>query len=353
MTLQGKSIEDARKSGASGCVEAGAFGRESYILTGYFNMPKVLEITLHNGVDPMTGKQIGIQTGDPVTFTHFDDLFEAFRKQLDHFIDIKIKGNNIIEQINAGYMPVPLLSLVTEDCIFNGSVTDSLTALKYLVFDEKSISMEKMLTALKNNFKGEDILFHQIDKAPKYGNDNDLSDEILQKVFQAYHGSINERPNHRGGAFRVNLLPTTCHVYFGEVTGAMPDGRKKGQPLSEGISPVQGADRNGPTAVLKSAAKIDHLKTGGTLLNQKFLPDLLKDDKGMTALMHLIRSYFKMDGHHVQFNVVSKQTLEEAKKHPENYQDLIVRVAGYSDYFVDLTPALQDEIILRTGHQGF
>ncbi|MBW1848861.1 MAG: formate C-acetyltransferase/glycerol dehydratase family glycyl radical enzyme, partial [Deltaproteobacteria bacterium] len=198
-----------------------------------------------------------------------------------------------------------------------GSVTDSLTALKYLVFDEKSISMEKMLTALKNNFKGEDILVHQIDKAPKYGNDNDLSDEVLKKVFRAYHGSINERPNHRGGAFRVNLLPTTCHVYFGEVTGAMPDGREKGRPLSEGISPVQGADRNGPTAVLKSAAKIDHLKTGGTLLNQKFLPDLLKDDKGMTALMHLIRSYFKMDGHHVQFNVVSKQTLEEAKKHPD------------------------------------
>ncbi|MCK5350776.1 MAG: formate C-acetyltransferase/glycerol dehydratase family glycyl radical enzyme, partial [Desulfobacula sp.] len=371
MTLQGKSIEDARKSGASGCVEAGAFGRESYILTGYFNMPKVLEIALHNGVDPMSGKQIGIQTGNPVTFTHFDDLFEAFQKQLDHFIDIKIKGNNIIEQINAGYMPVPLLSLVTEDCIFNGldynqggaryntsyiqgvglgSVTDSLTALKYLVFDEKSISMEKMLTALKNNFKGEDILVHQIDKAPKYGNDNDLSDEVLKKVFRAYHGSINERPNHRGGAFRVNLLPTTCHVYFGEVTGAMPDGREKGRPLSEGISPVQGADRNGPTAVLKSAAKIDHLKTGGTLLNQKFLPDLLKDDKGMTALMHLIRSYFKMDGHHVQFNVVSKQTLEEAKKHPENYQDLIVRVAGYSDYFVDLNVKLQDEIIARTEH---
>ncbi|MDX2441711.1 MAG: glycyl radical protein [Desulfobacterales bacterium] len=374
MTLQGKSIEDARKSGASGCVEAGAFGRESYILTGYFNMPKVLEITLNNGVDPMTGKQIGIQTGDPVKFTRFDELFKAFQKQLDYFIDIKIKGNNIIEQINAGYMPVPLLSLVTEDCISNGldynqggaryntsyiqgvglgSVTDSLTALKYLVFDEKSISMKKMLTALKNNFKGEDILFHQIDKAPKYGNDNDLSDEVLQKVFQAYHGSINERPNHRGGTFRVNLLPTTCHVYFGEVTGALPDGRKKGRPLSEGISPVQGADRNGPTAVLKSAAKIDHLKTGGTLLNLKFLPDLLNDDKGMTALVHLIRSYFKMDGHHVQFNVVSKQTLEKAKKHPENYQDLIVRVAGYSDYFVDLTPALQDEIILRTGHQGF
>lgn len=374
MILQGKSIEDARSAGASGCVEAGVFGKESYILTGYFNIPKVLEITLNNGVDPLTGKQIGIPTGDPLTFKNFDDLFEAFKKQMAYFIDIKIKGNNIIEQLNATFMPVPLLSLVTEDCISSGrdynqggaryntsyiqgvglgSVTDSLAALKHLVFDQRTVSMDKMLSALKNNFENEDILRHQIDKAPKYGNDDDIADSILKKVFRAYHDSITGRPNHRGGAFRINLLPTTCHIYFGEVTGALPDGRKKGRPLSEGISPAQGADRNGPTAVLKSAAKIDHIRTGGTLLNQKFLPDLLKDEKGMTSLVHLIRTYFKMDGHHVQFNVVSKETLEDAQKHPENHQDLIVRVAGYSDYFVDLTPALQEEIILRTGHAAF
>ncbi len=374
MILQGKTMEDARKSGASGCVEAGAFGTESYILTGYFNLPKVLEITLHNGVDPRTGKKTGIKTGDPASFKSFDDLFNAFNKQLAHFIDIKIKGNNVIEQINARFMPVPLLSLVTQDCIENamdynqggaryntsyiqgvglGSVTDALSALNHLVYEEKSVSMERMISAMKNDFNNGDILCHQMDTAPKYGNDDKGADTILHRVFQAYHDCISGRPNHRGGRFRINLLPTTCHVYFGEVTGAMPDGRKAGKPLSEGISPVQGADRNGPTAVLNSAARIDHLKTGGTLLNQKFLPDLLKDEKGMTSLVHLIRSYFKMDGHHVQFNVVDKATLQDAKKHPEKHKDLIVRVAGYSDYFVDLTPELQDEIIERTGHRGF
>ncbi|THB80256.1 MAG: glycyl radical protein [Desulfobacteraceae bacterium] len=373
MIFQGKSMEDARKSGASGCVEAGAFGMESYILTGYFNLPKILEITLYNGVDPRTGKQLGLQTGDPASFSAFDDLFDAFKQQLNHFMDIKIRGNNIIEQINARFMPVPLLSLVTEDCISKGldynqggaryntsyvqgvglgSVTDSLSALNHLVFETGSVPMDTMIDGMKADFESRDILCRQMDQAPKYGNDDDRADRILRQVFDTYYHCVNGRPNTRGGQFRVNLLPTTCHVYFGEVTGAMPDGRRKGRPLSEGISPVQGADRNGPTAVLNSAAKIDHLRTGGTLLNQKFLPDLLKDDKGFEALVYLIRAYFKMDGHHVQFNVVDKATLEDAKKHPENHQDLIVRVAGYSDYFVDLTEALQDEIIGRTAHQG-
>jgi formate C-acetyltransferase len=151
----------------------------------------------------------------------------------------------------------------------------------------------------------------------------------------------------------INLLPTTCHVYFGSITGALPDGRKAGIPLSEGISPVQGMDRNGPTAVLKSAAKIDHLRTGGTLLNQRFLPQVLAGQTGLAGLSHLIRSYFKLDGHHIQFNVVDSQTLLKAQQHPDDYQDLIVRVAGYSDYFVDLTPELQEEIIKRTAHGEF
>ena len=371
MTLHGKSIEDARMAGASGCVEAGVFGKECYILTGYFNLPKILEITLYNGWDPLSKKQIGLKTGDPKSFETFDDLFYAYKKQLEHFVNIKIKGNNIIEQINAKYMPVPLLSLVTEDCIKNakdynqggaryntsyiqgvgmGTITDCFSSLKYNVYDKKNVSMGKLLSAMENNIEGNDILIHQLDKAPKYGNDDDYADDILKRVFNAFHGLVTGRPNAKGGVHRINLLPTTCHVYFGEITGALPDGRKKGVPLSEGISPVQGADRKGPTAVLKSAAKIDHLKTGGTLLNQKFLPDLFKEEKGVQALLHLIRSYFKMDGHHVQFNVVSEETLRKAQKHPENYQDLIVRVAGYSDYFVDLTQALQEEIIMRTAH---
>jgi formate C-acetyltransferase len=372
MLVQGKSIEDARKAGASGCVEAGAFGREAYILTGYFNLPKILEITLHNGYDPGTGKKIGLETGNPETFKSFDEFFKAYEKQLQHFVDIKIRGNNIIEQINALYMPVPLLSLVTQDCIKNardynqggaryntayiqgvgmGTITDSLCSVKYNVFQHRHISMTRLLKALENNFEDNDIVYKRLCSAPKYGNADEYADEISKLVFNAFHDAVTSRPDARGGVFRTNLLPTTCHVYFGEVTGALPDGRKRGLPFSEGISPVQGADVNGPTAVLNSASAIDHLKTGGTLLNQKFLPDLLKQEKGKRAVVHLIRSYFKMDGHHIQFNVVDAKTLKQAKKHPEKYADLIVRVAGYSDYFINLTSALQDEIILRTAHE--
>jgi pyruvate formate-lyase/glycerol dehydratase family glycyl radical enzyme len=373
MILHGKSVEDARKAGASGCVEAGAFGKEAYILTGYFNLPKILEITLHNGMDPRIQKQIGLKTGDPVNFETYDQLFDAYKLQVEHFVNIKIQGSNIIEQINARYMPVPLLSLVTEDCIENakdynqggaryntsyiqgvgiGTITDSLAAVKYNVYDKKTLSMENLLSALENDFKENDLLHHQLLKAPKYGNDDEFADKVLTEVFSVYHKAVTGKPNARGGVYRINLLPTTCHVYFGEITGALPDGRKSGIPFSEGISPVQGADQCGPTAVLKSAARIDHLKTGGTLLNQKFLPDFLRDDKGRTALLHLIRSYFKMDGHHIQFNVVDGKILRDAQKNPENHRDLIVRVAGYSDYFVDLTPALQEEIIGRTAHEA-
>ncbi len=371
MALQGKSVEDARLAGASGCVEAGVFGKESYILTGYFNLPKILEITLHNGWDPRTKKQIGPKTGDPKNFKTFEDLFDAYRQQMEYFVDIKVRGSNIIEQINAKYMPVPLLSLVTEDCIKNakdynqggaryntsyiqgvgmGTLTDCFSSLKYQVYGQKKISMEKILSALEHDFSEDDILHQKLKKSPKYGNDNDEADDILKMIFKAFHDAVTGRPNAKGGVYRIDLLPTTCHVYFGEITGALPDGRKAGVPFSEGISPVQGADTCGPTAVLKSAAKIDHLKTGGTLLNQKFLPELMKDEKGSQAVVHLIRSYFKMDGHHIQFNVVDEKTLKDAQKNPQNHRDLIVRVAGYSDYFVDLTEALQEEIIQRTAH---
>ena len=362
MLRQGKSIVDARNGGASGCVETGAFGKESYILTGYFNLTKILEITLNNGIDRQTGKQIGVQTGDPKSFQTFDELIEAYKKQINHFVDIKIKGNVIIERLYAEYLPAPFMSLLIDDCIAKGkdyndggaryntsyiqgvgigTTTDSLTSLKYNVFDKKKFSMEEFLNALNKNFEGfENIRDLLLNETPKYGNDNDYADEVLKTVFEIYFSAIDGRPNTKGGHFRINLLPTTSHVYFGSVTGATPDGRLAEVPLSEGISPVQGADVNGPTAVLKSAAKIDHLRTGGTLLNQKFSPQIFEGEDSINKIVSLIRSYFKMDGHHIQFNVVDAETLREAQKHPENYRDLIVRVAGYSDYFVDLTPEL-------------
>ncbi len=372
---QGKSIEDARMGGTSGCVETGALGKENYNLTGYFNMMKVLEITLNNGVDPRTGEKIGLETGDAAQFDSFEQLFDAYKKQLRHFIDIKIRGNNIIEKIYAQYMPTPFLSLLISDCIqrgkdyhnggarYNtsyiqgvglGSITDAMASLKYNVFDHRKLSMAQMLQVLRDNFEGhENIRQMMLHQTPKYGNDDDYADALMKRLFDAYFEAIDSRKNMKGGTYRINLLPTTVHVYFGSVVGATPDGRKAGEVLSEGVSPVQGADRNGPTAVIKSVAKIDHLRTGGTLLNQKFTPSLLNNDSGIAGLSHLVRSYFKMNGHHIQFNVVTAATLRAAQQHPEKYRDLIVRVAGYSDYFCNLNKGLQDEIIARTEHQSF
>jgi pyruvate formate-lyase/glycerol dehydratase family glycyl radical enzyme len=369
---QGKSIEDARNGGASGCVESGAFGTESYILTGYFNLPKILEITLNNGVDPLTGKQIGLNTGKPELFDSFEELLNAFNKQLTYFIDIKIKGSNIIEKIFANYLPVPFLSLLIDDCIKNGkdynaggaryntsyiqgvgigTITDCLTAISYHVFDKKTITMSEMLAALQADFIGyEDFHYTLVYNTPKYGNDDDYADSNLVKVFDMYYEAINGRPTPRGGQYRINLLPTTCHVYFGSKINALPDGRNAKEPVSEGVSPVQGADSHGPTSVIKSVAKIDHIRTGGTLLNQKFTPSFFKDEESIVKIGHLVRSYFRLDGHHIQFNVVSADTLRDAQKNPEKYRDLIVRVAGYSDYFNDLGEDLQNEIIHRTEH---
>ncbi|MCF8236460.1 MAG: glycyl radical protein [Bacteroidales bacterium] len=371
---QGKKLTDARNGGSSGCVETGAFGKESYILTGYFNLVKVLEITLNNGLDPRSGKQIGLKTGEPADYHSFEVLMDAYEKQLKHFINIKIKGNNIIEQLYARYLPVPFLSLLIGDCIQNGtdynaggarynstyiqgvgtgSITDNLSAIRTHVFEKKSFTMDSLMKALKNDFRDyEELRELLISDSPKYGNDDEQADELTQKVFDMYFRAIDGRPNTKGGHYRINLLPTTSHVYFGSVIGAMPDGRHAGEPLSEGISPVQGADRLGPTAVLKSAARIDHIKTGGTLLNQKFSPQFFEEEKGMESIVHLIRAYFKMKGHHIQFNVVTAENLRKARKEPEKYRDLIVRVAGYSDYFIDLTPELQEEIIRRTEHEG-
>ncbi|MDH4196085.1 MAG: glycyl radical protein [Candidatus Aminicenantes bacterium] len=373
LVRQGKSVVDARNGGASGCVEAGAFGKEAYILTGYFNLPKIFEITLHNGVDPRTGKKIGFETGDPATFRTFDELFEAFRKQIHHFVDIKVRGSNVIEKLYATYLPAPFLSVLVDDCIKNGrdyhaggaryntnyiqgvgmgTITDILSAVRYNVYDHGHFTMKELLTALEKNFAGFASLRQRVlNRTPKFGNDDDYADGLMKRVFEAYFEAVDGRPTPRGGTYRINLLPTTVHVYFGKVTGATADGRLAGEAVSEGVSPVQGADRKGPTAVIKSLGKMDHVRTGGTLLNQKFTPQLLADEIGLNGLKDLVRSYFKLMGHHIQFNVVTADTLREAQAHPEKYRDLIVRVAGFSDYFVDCSTELQNEIIHRTEHQ--
>jgi len=375
LVRQGKAVEDARCGGTSGCVEAGAFGKESYILTGYFNLPKVIEITMNDGYDPRTERQIGPKTGDPSTFTTFDQLLDAFRAQLQHFIDIKIAGSHIIERMYATLMPAPFLSIITDDCITNGvdynaggaryntryimpvgpgTAADSLSAIKYHVFDHQNTTMAAITKAVRDDFIGHEGLRQLlVNKSPKYGNDNEYADAFVTLLCDELFHRIDGRQGPTGSTYHINYLSTTCHVYFGTVCGATPDGRHAWVPVSDGISPAHGADRNGPTAVIKSAARMDHARSGGTLLNQKFTPSLLEGQDGIDQLAHLVRAYFKLDGHHIQFNVVTADTLRKAQQEPEKHRDLIVRVAGYSDYFCDLTKGLQDEIIERTEQKGF
>jgi len=290
---QGKSLEDARSGGVSGCVETGAFGKECYILTGYFNLPKVLEITLNNGIDPGTGRKIGIESGKPSEFKNFDDLWSAFREQLEYFIDVKMKGNDVVESLYDENLPVPFLSLWIEDCVAKGedynsggaryntqyiqivglgTITDSLSSIKYNVFEKSHFSMNEVTQSLSDNFEGNEEMKQKfLNKTPKYGNDDDRADDIAKMVFDTCIDIIEDYPPSpvRKATRRVYGFPTTVHVYFGSVCGATPDGRKASKPLSEGISPVQGADKRGIGAVFRSIGKLDHAKSGGTLLNQK------------------------------------------------------------------------------------
>ena len=366
----GKSVEDAREGGTSGCIETGAFGKEAYILTGYLNVPKILEVTLNNGVDPLTGVMVGIETGDPRDFQSFEDLYLAFTRQLHYVVDLKIEVNNYIERMYAKYSPAPFLSVVIGDCIekgrdyydggprYNtnyiqccgiGTVTDSLSALKTHVFAEASVSWDELLQALAKNFsKAEPLRLKLWNKTPFFGNDDDRADDIMQMVYHSLFNAIDGKPNTKGGIYHLNMLSTTCHVYFGKMLGATPNGRNAHLPESDGTSPSHGADRNGPTAVIKSLAKMDQVKSGGTLLNQRFLPSVLKTDQDLKKLAGLIRTYFRLGGHHIQFNVVDTKTLRNAQQEPDEYRNLLVRVAGYSDYFVDLDKEHQEEIISRT-----
>jgi len=371
----GKTLEDAREGGCSGCIETGAFGKEAYILTGYLNVPKIFELVLNNGKDPISGCKAGLRTGDPCEFRNFDELYDAFVKQLNYIVDLKIKVNNIIERIYATYAPAPFLSVVITDCISNGkdyydggpryntnyiqccgigTVTDSLSAIKKHVFEDKTVTMEHLLKALKTNFENEEVMrLRLFNKTPFFGNDDDYADAIMQRVYASLVEAIDGKPNTKGSRYHLNMLSTTCHLYFGKMLNASPNGRFAGTPISDGTSPSHGADRHGPTAVIKSLGKMDQSKSGGTLLNQRFLPSVLEGEDGIEKLAHLIRSYFKLSGHHIQFNIVDSETLRKAQAAPDEYRDLLVRVAGYSDYFVDLDEYHQEEIIARTEHESF
>ena len=382
LVRQGKTQEDANEGGCSGCIEVGAFGKEAYILTGYLNTPKILEITLNNGIDPMTGKKLGLETGDPRTFTTYEQLYDAYHQQMVYFVNMKLAVNNYIERMFSLYAPATFLSLFIDDCITRGrdyysggarynttyiqctglgTITDSLSTLKKHVFEDKKFTMDELLKAVSCNWGREDncqlsTVNCQLEKmrqfilnrTPFFGNDDEYADSIAVKVYDDLVEAIEGHPNTRGGKTQLNMLSTTCHNYFGSVCGASVNGRLAHFAISDGTSPAHGADTHGPTAVIKSLGKLDQTKSGGTLLNVRFVPALLKRDEDLRKLVSLIRTYFNMGGHHIQFNIVDTQTLLDAQKQPEEYKDLLVRVAGYSDYFNDMTEQLQNEIIART-----
>ena len=387
LVRQGKTQEDANEGGCSGCIEVGAFGKEAYILTGYLNTPKILEITLNNGIDPMTGKKLGLEAGDPRTFTTYEQLYEAYHQQMVYFVNMKLAVNNYIERMFSLYAPATFLSLFIDDCITRGrdyysggarynttyiqctglgTITDSLSTLKKHVFEDKKFTMDELLKAVGCNWGREDncqlsTVNCQLEKmrqfilnrTPFFGNDDEYADSIAVKVYDDLVEAIEGHPNTRGGKTQLNMLSTTCHNYFGSVCGASVNGRLAHFAISDGTSPAHGADTHGPTAVIKSLGKLDQTKSGGTLLNVRFVPALLKRDEDLRKLVSLIRTYFNMGGHHIQFNIVDTQTLLDAQKQPEEYKDLLVRVAGYSDYFNDMTEQLQNEIIARTENAEF
>ena len=370
MVRAGKTVEDAREGGCSGCIEVGAFGKEAYLLTGYLNTPKILEITLNNGTDPETGKRLGLETGDPRTFKTFDELYDAWHRQMVYFVNLKLSVNNYIERMFSLYAPATFLSLYIDDCIekgkdyysggarYNttyiqctglGTITDCFTTLKKHVFEDHRYTMDEILQACKNNWEGEEVLRQYIrNHTPFFGNDDEYADNIAVRVYDDLVKAIEGRPNTRGGKTQLNMLSTTCHNYFGSVCGATPNGRLAHFAISDGTSPAHGSDSHGPTAVIKSLGKLDQTKSGGTLLNVRFVPALLKREEDQKKLASLIRTYFKFGGHHIQFNIVDTATLHDAQLHPDEYRDLLVRVAGYSDYFNDMTEQLQNEIIART-----
>ena len=376
----GKTLEDAREGGCSGCIEVGAFGKEAYLLTGYLNTPKILEITLNNGFDPISGKQLGPKTGDPRLFENFEQLYEAWHAQMVYFVNLKLSVNNYIERMFSLYAPATFLSLFIDDCIekgrdyysggarYNttyiqctglGTITDCFTTLKKHVYEDHRYTMDQMLKALASNW-GENLddasekmnaeVMRQYirNHTPFFGNDDEYADTIAVRVYEDLVKAIDNRPNTRGGRTRLNMLSTTCHNYFGSVCGATPNGRMAYFAISDGTSPAHGADSKGPSAVIKSLGKLDQTKSGGTLLNVRFVPNLLRRDEDLKKFASFIRTYFKFGGHHIQFNIVDTETLLDAQKHPDLYKDLLVRVAGYSDYFNDMTEQLQNEIIART-----
>jgi formate C-acetyltransferase len=369
----GIPLEDARDWGALGCSEPVINGKtNSWGNSGHINLAKCLELALNDGKCMMTQKQMGPHTGDPTQFKTFDNVLEAFKEQVEYFVTYLVIYDNIIDRAQAEVAPLSLYSIVIKDCLekgigFNnggarynttsplgvGPITtgDSLAAIKTLVFEEKALTMEHLVGALKKNFEGtEDLRQMLINRAPKFGNDEDGVDALCNEVLKVYCDALGKYKNFRNGPFIGALYYLTANIPFGMRTAATPDGRKAGEPLNDGgISPGHGRDRKGATAVAKSVGKLDMTRAPhGSILNQRFHPSLIKGEDKLKLFTQYLRTFMDLGGWHTQFNVVTTEMLREAQKNPDQYRDLLIRVAGYSAYFTHLERELQEDIIART-----
>lgn len=369
----GVSLTEARDYVLVGCVEITPKHTWGRCNGGYFNLSKIVELTLGNGVCNISGKQVSIKTGDAASFKNIDELTDAYKKQMKYVMEKLVKWDNIVDMVHEQLMPAPFTSILVEDCIEKGmdvtsggarynwtgplgvgiaNAGDSLYAIKKLVFEDKRFTLEEILTALKNNYEGQEAMREfLLNRLEKYGNDNEQSDAMTKLATDVYFDAMLGFETYRGGPFVPALLPVASYVAFGMATAALPDGRKSGEPLADGISPYYGADKKGPTAVMKSVSVIDHVRCGnGVIFNQKINPVSVSTEEGMRKWADMIRGYISLGGGHVQFNIVSADTLRDAQKNPQKYKGLVVRVAGYSAFFNELAKEVQDSIIARTEH---
>jgi len=371
---RGLTREDARDYGIIGCVEPQVGGKtEGWHDAAFFNMAKVMELSLNNGVDPLTGKQLGPKSGDLTSFESFAGVMAAYKEQMAYFVKLLVVSDNAVDIAHGQRAPLPFLSCLVEDCIAKGkslqeggahynftgpqgvgvgNVADSLTAIKKLVFEDKAVTLQQLKKGLATNFAGlemESLRQMLLNRAPKYGNDDSYADMVAHEGAFIYCKEVEKYTNPRNGKFQPGLYPVSANVPLGTVVGATPDGRKSGMALADGVSPVSGMDHAGPTASVKSVAHLDHvIASNGTLLNMKFHPNALKGDKGVQNLIGVTETFFTGGGTHIQYNVVSRDMLLDAQKRPDKYQGMVVRVAGYSAFFTSLDKAIQDDIIART-----
>jgi formate C-acetyltransferase len=371
----GRGIEerDALDYAPVGCVELSTPGKAlGWSDAAMFNMARVLELTLYGGQDPQTGEQVGPETCPLTELAAFEELEEAYDRQLAHFVDLMVQGCNTVDRVHTQVLPSPFLSLVIEDCIERGvdvtaggahynfsgvqgvqiaNVADSLQAIRQAVFEEQWLSAGDLLAALRADFDGREPLRQRLlNRVPKYGNDDDRVDDLARKWAERYSELVARYPTVREGSYQPGFYTVSAHMPMGANVGATPDGRHAGQPLADGgLSPMAGRDRQGPTAVLRSVSKINlRLASNGTLLNMKFLPSIFEGAQALREFVSLLRAFCRLEIPHVQFNVVSAETLKQAQINPEDYRSLVIRVAGYSAYFIELDSALQNEIIHRT-----